>query len=242
MLLVTATKSPDGLIDWIELKPEFYCSIVKCILRLASKHTAKFKSASAKEALFQFLINLLNGRATCTAFFHEMKTATAPKGANRESRCKDTEKLKVQVENRKKSEVNVNDAEVKKIPLDQTPDLNPAIATANSGPSPTAPEKNLSPTPINRPPNLEAISQVQNPAVNQELKMKKSRCSGIQNHPACEECHTRLAAGTKLNRYPKCTVHRFRRNGETYIDGYTDYSCYCAEEYKQRWRPLTAYE
>ncbi|KAG1884646.1 hypothetical protein F4604DRAFT_1919098 [Suillus subluteus] len=148
--IIIATKSPDRLINWIELKPKFHCSIVKCFLQLISKHTAKFKSASAKEALFQFLINLLNGRATCTAFFHETKTAMAPKHANRESRCKDTEKLKAQAKNRKKSEVNVNDAEAKKTPL-QTPNSNPAITIATSGPSPIASEKNPLPTPLTLP-------------------------------------------------------------------------------------------
>ena len=119
--IVIASKSPDGLIDWIELKPEFHCSIVKCVVRLISKHTAKFKTASAKEALFPFLIKLLNGRATCTAFFHETKTTMLLKRANRERKRKVAEKLKVEVENTEKLEVKVNDTEAKKTPPDQAP-------------------------------------------------------------------------------------------------------------------------
>ncbi|KAG1871424.1 hypothetical protein F4604DRAFT_1681543 [Suillus subluteus] len=203
--IVLATKSPDGLIDWIELKPKFHGSIVK----------SKSKIAPTKEAIFQFLINLLNGRATCNAFFHEMKTAMAPKHANRERK--------------KKSEVNLNanSAEAKKTP----PDSNPAIATATS--------LTRTPTQVNHPPKLEVFPQLQVPVVNHKPETMKSRCPGIQNHPACEECHTRPAAGIKLNRYPKCTVHRFHRNRDTYIDGYTDYTCYCAEDYDQRHTPST---
>src|SRR6267154_421622 len=56
--IILATKGPDSLIDWIELKPEFHSSLVKCALRLVSRHTATSKPASVKEALFTFLINL----------------------------------------------------------------------------------------------------------------------------------------------------------------------------------------
>ncbi|KAG1833622.1 hypothetical protein F4604DRAFT_1694324 [Suillus subluteus] len=196
--IVLATKSPDGLIDWIKLKPKFHGSIVK----------SKSKIAPTKEALFQFLINLLNGRATWR-------------------KSKGTEKLKVQVENTEKSEVNLNanSVEVKKTP----PDLNPAIATATS--------LTRTPTQVNHPPDLEVFPQPQVPVVNHEPEMMKSRCPGIQNHPACKECHTRPAAGIKLNCYPKCTVHCFHRNRDTYIDGYTNYTCYCAEDYDQRHTP-----
>ncbi|OJA12519.1 hypothetical protein AZE42_07159 [Rhizopogon vesiculosus] len=84
--IVIATKSPNGLIDWIELNPEFHGSLVKCVLRLVSRHTATFKIASAKEALFPFLINLLNGRDSSTAFFDRKKMHCDCRGR----KCKDT--------------------------------------------------------------------------------------------------------------------------------------------------------
>ncbi|OJA17630.1 hypothetical protein AZE42_08323 [Rhizopogon vesiculosus] len=229
--IVIATKSPDGLIDWIELRPEFHSSLVKCALRLISKHTAAFKTASAKEALFPFLINLLNGRVTCTALVHKTKTVTISKRANKERKHVDTEKLKV----------NVNDAEAKKTPPVRAPSLgevvhpppDPAIMTVTSGPDSKAPEKKASPTSIIHPlADSEVIPQAQDtgPVVD-EPEAEESSCPGIHTHPACDVCHRLPAAGVKHNRYPKCTTHRLGRDGRFYAYGYTDYSCNCAEDY-----------
>src|SRR6267154_4537481 len=79
--IISATKGPDSLIDWIELKPEFHGSLVKCALRLVSRHTATSKPTSVKEALFTFLVNLLNGRTPHTPFF-ATKKAVLPSSNN----------------------------------------------------------------------------------------------------------------------------------------------------------------
>jgi len=158
--IVIATKSPDGLIDWIELKPEFHSSLVKCVLRLVSKHTATFKTASVKEALFPFLINLLHGRVTCATLIHKVKTAMVSKHVNKEKKVADAEKPKV----------NVNNAEAKKTPPIQAPSsirvvhppVRPTAVAVRRGPGCHALEKKISPTPTTHPPaNSEVIPQAQ---------------------------------------------------------------------------------
>ncbi|KAJ8580174.1 hypothetical protein M405DRAFT_869667 [Rhizopogon salebrosus TDB-379] len=228
--IVMATKSPDGLIDWIELKPEFHGSLVKCVLRLVSRHAETLKTASAKEALFPFLINLLNGREAHTTLFHKKKTATASKRANRERKCV-PEKLKVHIDDMlEKSKVNVNDAADKKTPpvraLSSSEGIHPP-------PDPAIITSATLPPPINHPPaDPKANPQAQDPVVD-KLEAEESGCRGIHTHPMCEECHNMPAAGLKFNRYPKCVVDR-HKDGE-YIDGYEDYPCYCAEDYAH-WR------
>jgi hypothetical protein len=206
--IVIATKSPDGLIDWIELKPEFHGSLVKCALRLVSKHTETFKTASAKEALFPFLINLLNSRDTCTALFHK-NTATASKRTNREK--------KRNSENIAKSKIQKTSPVQALLPSEGIhPPPDPAIIIYAT-----------SPTPSSHPPtDPEVTPQAQDPVVD-EPEADESGCPGIHTHPACGECYcSRPAAGLKYNRFPKCTVHRFRKDG-TYPLRYEDYPCHC---------------
>ncbi|KAJ8587049.1 hypothetical protein M405DRAFT_327145 [Rhizopogon salebrosus TDB-379] len=224
--IVIATKSPDGLIDWIELKPELHGSLVKCVLRLVSKHTETFKTASAKEALFPFLINLLNSRDTCTTLFPQKKTATAAKRANR--------KKKYDSEDIEKSKVNVNDAaDSKKTPPAQALPPSEGICLP---PDPVViiSESVASPTPINHPPaDPQAAPQAQDPVVD-ALEVEESGCPGIDAHPPCDHGHCMPAAGLRYNRYPKCVTHRLRRDGE-YLNGYEDYPCYCAEHHVPRY-------
>jgi hypothetical protein len=229
--IVIATKSPDGLIDWIELKPEFHGSLIKCTLRLVSRHAETLKTASAKEALFPFLINLLNGRESRTTLFHKKKTATASKPANRKCDSEEIKKLKVQIDDTlEKSKVNVNDAADKKTP----PILAVQALSSSEGihpsPDPATITSATLPTLINHPPaDPKATPQAGGPAINGP-GTGESGCPGIHTHPMCEECHSMPAAGLKFNRYPKCVMDCLRRDG-TYIDGYEDYSCFCAENY-----------
>jgi hypothetical protein len=219
--IVIASKSPDGLIDWIELKPELHGSLVKCVLRLVSKHTETFKTASAKEALFPFLINLINSRDTCTALFHQKKTAMTSKRVNR--------KKKSDSEDIEKSKVNVNDAvDSKKTPSVQAL---PPCEGIHLPPDPIIISESVtSPTPINHPPaDPEVAPQAQDPVVD-VLEVDESGCPGIHTHPACDECHSMPAAGLRFNRYPKCVMHHLHRDG-AYFAGYEDYPCYCAKHY-----------
>jgi hypothetical protein len=198
--IVIATKSPDGLIDWIELKPEFHCSIVKCVLRLISKHTANFKTASAKEALFPFLIKLLNGRATCTAFFHETKTTMLSKRANRKRKRKVTEKLKVQVENTEMSDVKVDDTEA--TPPDRAPlssKMEDPVASSELPPSP--PKPSVIPILIPDPPvaNLEP-AEAPLPEVVQFARWAKA-------NSVPRECETETFAGYCTNAATYVAIH-----------------------------------
>ncbi|OAX41224.1 hypothetical protein K503DRAFT_780794, partial [Rhizopogon vinicolor AM-OR11-026] len=92
----------------------------------------------------------LNGRVTYAALIHKVKTATVSKHVNKEKKVADAEKPKV----------NVNNAEAKKTPPDQTPSsskvdhppLDSAIMTAASEPDPKTLEKKISPTPTTHPP------------------------------------------------------------------------------------------
>ncbi|OJA21378.1 hypothetical protein AZE42_09400 [Rhizopogon vesiculosus] len=162
-------------------------------------------------------------QATCTTLVHKTETTTVSKHANKERKHVDTEKLKV----------NVNDTEAKKTPPVRTPSLSevvhpppdPAIMTVAPGPDSKAPEKKASPTPINHlPADSEVIPQAQDTgSVVNEPEAKESRCPGIHTHPPCENCFRMPATGVKHNRYPKCTIHRWRKDdSRLYIDGYTD--------------------
>jgi hypothetical protein len=93
--ITAATKGPDGLLDWIELKPKLHGSLVKCATRLVSRHTTTFNIASAKEALFTFLINLLNGTSR-TPFLEKTEKTKIKSASNCMTRKKpeETEKSK----------------------------------------------------------------------------------------------------------------------------------------------------
>jgi len=235
--IIAATKGPDGRLDWIELKPKLHGSLVKCALRLVSRHTATFRIASAKEALFTFLINLLNVTSR-TPFLGKMKTMPA---SNCAKKPKERKKLKVDASEGVTKQVTGTMAETTHATATTTPE---AIHTPLPDPLPAVAEvaftahldqalplPDLMPTAVNpepRPTISETLAST-NPSdsADEEILPHQGVCREGSIHDYCEECN-RISTGKKHYIYPKCAKHRLNRHSH-YVYGYQDYECKCTK-------------
>ncbi|KAJ8587741.1 hypothetical protein M405DRAFT_863489 [Rhizopogon salebrosus TDB-379] len=251
--ITAATKGPDGLLDWIELKPKLHGSLVKCATRLVSRHTTTFNIASAKEALFTFLINLLNG-TSCTPFLEKTEKTKIKSASNCMTRKKpeETEKSKDDVSAVVTKRVTTRRAgHDKAIPTETThtaatatpdaihaplPDPLPA-ATALAARSNHAPlDLVLTSPPLRSPcetvPSLpKETERAPSPYKSVGTRNPRSHCMTLAPHPECMNCRLCPSTGIRTtlnnNRIFICDICCWHRSG-AHLYGYKDYDC-CAQ-------------
>ena len=204
--IVFAAKDAEGRVAWVALEPEYRGKLVRAASSLMHLHGVGMRGQAAlvENALFTFLLQILNG-ASQKDFFSRMKTMRDCDCATPRRRSPFTDSgLDLQVNNTSPTDSNSKEATVVPAAIDE----NMTAAT--------------SPTLSSSRNEVEEIVNPLAPVVDEE-----DNCGGLRFHPTCEECD-RFATGVKLNRYPKCNVHRLHYSG-AYVHGYEDYSCTCAE-------------